>query len=250
MITVKCPSCQTELNCEDFFAGQTVQCSVCRNNISIPAVASAPGAMPVASVPNAAPMGTAPNAAPAGGEFSAIANQRFSKVGATLKNIPSAKGGASTALCILSLLLGIAGITFGLLAYFGNEKLTPDFYKDPEKTAMALFKKEITAIKMLDHEKAYFWEKFGNDAISDARTEVLEEKDGDGDWALVTLKTKANGKTIAKAYKLKKNDDGYYILGADGWHDAEEDFRKDAEKEITKMSKDDESRDIKYHNIN
>lgn len=247
MMTINCPKCNAAMQVDESAAGQTVQCYACQTPFQVPAAA------PVAAAPAAAPAAPAgPNAAQA-----ALANAQAQAAAVAGKALSSLTGGTDKLMqskfgkylpiwiSLVALILAIVSLVLIIFCDGGSSKEF-DFSGDAETTAERIFAAMIDENCEGVDEKAYFWQKFRSDVLGDAEYEVLEDEDGE--HAVVLVESKANGKTICQVICLVKNDDGKWIL-SDDFEDADRDWLREIGEKMNKHMEKDESRDIKYDNI-
>ena len=250
MMTINCPKCNAAMQVDESAAGQTVQCYACQTPFQVPAAAPV-AAAPVAAAPAAAPAAPAgPNAAQAAlanaqAQAAAVAGKALSALSCGTGKLMQSKFGKNIALWIGVIALVSTIILWVLLIAAINTR--PSFSSDAEDTAEMIFEQYVSTQGMGFSKEAYFWDKFGDDCIDDAEYEVLEK----GDYAVVLVKSKINGKTVAKVYTLMKNSDGKYIViskreFAEG---VGRDWLEDNGKKIGDHEEKDETNDINYDNI-
>ena len=248
MMTINCPKCNAAMQVDESAAGQTVQCYACQVPFQVPAPAAAPAAVPAATAAApAAPAAAQAKAALANAQAqaAAVAGKAFSALSCGTGKLMQSKFGKNIALWIGVVALVSTIILWVLLIAVVNSR--PSFSSDAEDTAEMIFEQYVNRNGMGFSKEAYFWNKFGDDCIDDAEYEVLEKDD----YAVVLVKSKINGKTIAQVYTLMKNSDGKYIeiSGREFAEGVGRSWLEDNGKKIGDHEDKDESDDINYDNI-
>ena len=255
MMTINCPKCNAAMQVDESAAGQTVQCYACQTPFQVPAAAPV-AAAPVAAAPAAAPAAPAAPAGPNAAQ-AALANAQAQAAAVAGKALSSLTGGTDKLMqskfgkylpiwiSLVALILAIVSLVLIIFCDGGSSKEF-NFSGDAETTAERIFAAMIDEKCEGVDEEAYFWQKFRSDVLGDAEYEVLEDEDGE--YAVVLIKSEANGKAICRVVSLVKNDDGKWIL-SDDLEDADEDWLEEVGEKARKHLEKDESRDIKYDNI-
>ena len=224
MLTIKCPTCQNELSCDDSCRGCIVECSICQSEIEImqngmprPAGAAAPSMMPApAPVPAPAPDSYTP--------YSQPSRERSSGSGS----------GLATAAIVLSCIAIVASAVIGFFLW-KCYVYVPDFKfsSDPEETAKYIFER----IELRGAEKGCIQKAF---VLGQSKKEALENFEMDteekGDYVLVLWETKFRKEKWYGHYWLKENKNGVYVYTGHPKYDEKYEKMSDSEKEwLTKM---------------
>ena len=195
MITIKCPSCNNELQCDDSYRGTVVKCSICQSEFQVPNSQPAPAE-------SQAPLRLAAEPTPPPMKKITTFERPYSSSRSSDGN-----GLAGTAI-FLSIVAIIAVVASSVFFWFRTEPLKKmSFYSDVEKAAKAQFEKELSFRCIDNDQESYVWSKSKSEALEHFDMDV-EEK---GDYALVLWTTKVQGEKIYGHYWFKENKNGVYV---------------------------------------
>ena len=232
MITIKCPSCNNELQCDDSYRGTVVKCSICQSEFQVPnsqpAPAESQAPLRLAAEPTPPPM------------------KKITTFERPISSSRSSDGNrlAGTAI-FLSIVAIIAVVASSVFFWFRTEPLKkPSFYSDVEKAAKAQFERWLAFQSLDNDQEGYVCSKSKSEALEHFDMDV-EEK---GDYALVLWTTKVQGEKIYGHYWFKENKNGVYVLTnkyrlmEEKMSDSEREWFAKMEKQIQKHENNDKGK--------
>lgn len=115
----------------------------------------------------------------------------------------------SLGIAVVALIVAIVALVFSLCCK--EDKY--DFSDDAEDAAIALYARGVKAKIGGTDQDSYFWDKFADEAISNAEVEVCYNKEDadDAKYAIAFVQSKVNGKTQVEVYHLEKNEDDVWV---------------------------------------
>lgn len=210
MFFVRCPFCQSDLECDESCLGSVVACTVCQSELEIMMDGSCRplnqfAAQPQVSMPNNS-YNQGVYGAPAPAPEPPPAPVPVPKKKYSNNSSNSGSSGSAFILAVLALIISIASAVF---FYFRTEILSPvKFYTDPVEAATASFEREITTTsKMNTNQNGYLLSKLSAEAIKNYKVDIKEK----GKYAVAFWETTINRNTFYGHDWFVQNKDGYYV---------------------------------------
>lgn len=262
MLTIKCPTCQNELSCDDSCRGSVVECGICQSEIEImqngmprpagaaPASAPTPGMRPASSFTPTP--GKSPAAAPAPGPVpvpvsaAAPAPVPSSPYSGSSRKSSSGSGAAGAIfLAWIAILLAIGSAVF---FWFRTDCIADFSYSnDPEVTAKNMFKQYLKQSGLNNSQKAYVLSNCKKEALDNFKARVEDRRE----YVLILWETKVKSQKWYGHYWLKENKNGVFVYASspkygndyEKWSDSDKEWLEKMEEKIKEHERDNKDLD-------